>query len=956
MASPNINGFNETQVSSFATSVASISATLSNPVVAGSLIVVSPVINSASGRMFNSGAVTDSQGNTYTRQAGIDETDAVGFWTAIAGSSGSLTVTATGSASGPMSIFVAEHTVPGALTFTSDRAIQTTGLSVATADRTFVDGTNGAWYYAVCAPVPTPAGSNPMGGAGIVNGDADWFTYDNGGNSGTGTIFCIAALAILDGTRHATFTMGARPGGTSTITLLFTMVCANSGTPPVNDLCVNAANITSLPYSDTQDIAGATNSSTDPVNTANFSAPADHGIWYKWTAPSNMSVIADMFGSEQTSFVSGLFNRGLSQFVVGVFTGACGGAWTQVAGKRRSNSDFDSPARVQFNAVSGTTYYFHIGGDTGGVGPAGANAVFNFRVTPSAPANDLCANATVISSLPYSDSVDMVSATASVDDPVESFFWGDVLDQTIFYKFTPAADDTITIDLSASDCDIIVAVYSTGSCGSLDGELNGDDRDDEEFTPFTISVTAGTTYYIVLGFVDGPLAATTAAMTITGTGVGTPVPDPPTGVDVLLTTLGMHATVSWTAPAGGTTPDGYTIQRCVGVGCTGFVTIGTTNGATSLTDGDMLVSTTYRYTVLATKTGVGASAAANIATLVTPAFSGIRHQKKGTVGILADTSGTGNHFPEPMIRVAGLDVWLDDVNVDFGSIPPSSPSPSIRIEIAYPGATTVWPLSETAFFNIASTEPVFCLQAANSVFPTMKAIELAFSCSSYDALTGPTYAPGVARDGGFEFKVDGVTIFHVINIPMPTDWDTVNICGEGHLNGAYVKQIAEFCPEYQVPKPQYTTPTAIVCPAGPDVLYTDTFTDKTYTQVFTPGFWTDEHGIGPFAIGDRMVYGVIGNPFLVVLSHSFSPAVVPTRSVPPVPLSVAPSAATIPCAPVVQLQNGGRGKTGCNVGGFGWTPSFAGAPGAVPAHPDPISGELLEGKMFDLWVEVDVQQ
>jgi hypothetical protein len=81
----------------------------------------------------------------------------------------------------------------------------------------------------------------------------------------------------------------------------------------------------------------------------------------------------------------------------------------------------------------------------------------------------------------------------------------------------------------------------------------------------------------------------------------------------------------------------------------------------------------------------------------------------------------------------------------------------------------------------------------------------------------------------------------------------------------------------------------------------------------------------------------------------------PAPPLPPVPLSVPPSAATIPCAPVVQLQNGGRGKTGCNVGGFGWTPSFAGSPGAVPAHPDPISGELLEGKMFDLWVEVDVQ-
>jgi hypothetical protein len=75
----------------------------------------------------------------------------------------------------------------------------------------------------------------------------------------------------------------------------------------------------------------------------------------------------------------------------------------------------------------------------------------------------------------------------------------------------------------------------------------------------------------------------------------------------------------------------------------------------------------------------------------------------------------------------------------------------------------------------------------------------------------------------------------------------------------------------------------------------------------------------------------------------------------PVPLAVKTSAAPIPCIPSVQTNNGGRGKSGCNIGGTGWTPLFSGAPGTVPMHADPTPGELLNGKIFDAWVELDVQ-
>ncbi len=51
-----------------------------------------------------------------------------------------------------------------------------------------------------------------------------------------------------------------------------------------------------------------------------------------------------------------------------------------------------------------------------------------------------------------------------------------------------------------------------------------------------------------------------------------------------------------------------------------------------------------------------------------------------------------------------------------------------------------------------------------------------------------------------------------------------------------------------------------------------------------------------------------------------------------------------PCAPQSQLDNGGKGKFGCNNGGEGWTSSYSGPYGTVPQHEDPSEGEALTGK------------
>lgn len=113
-----------------------------------------------------------------------------------------------------------------------------------------------------------------------------------------------------------------------------------------------------------------------------------------------------------------------------------------------------------------------------------------------APANDLCAAATVIASLPYAVSgVDNTSATESVDDP--TLVWaGDgtaagaaAIFKTTFYRYTPAATQTVRLTCNQNGIDF--GVY-TGACGAL-VEVASFRRQ------LTIELQGGTAYTIMVG-------------------------------------------------------------------------------------------------------------------------------------------------------------------------------------------------------------------------------------------------------------------------------------------------------------------------------------------------------------------------------------------------------------------------------------------------------------------------
>lgn len=109
----------------------------------------------------------------------------------------------------------------------------------------------------------------------------------------------------------------------------------------------------------------------------------------------------------------------------------------------------------------------------------------------SPPANDDFANATAITSLPFSDSADNTSATT---EPGEDLGCG--IEHTVWYSLTPSQSKAVTVDMNGSSfSDTEIAVYRDTGSGLAGLQL----VNCQNFSPFTFTAQAGTTYYLQLG-------------------------------------------------------------------------------------------------------------------------------------------------------------------------------------------------------------------------------------------------------------------------------------------------------------------------------------------------------------------------------------------------------------------------------------------------------------------------
>ncbi len=254
--------------------------------------------------------------------------------------------------------------------------------------------------------------------------------------------------------------------GAALATSGFAATAAAAG-PPTNDHIAGATVVSSLPFTATADTTAATTDANDAQVNAACGAPnTNNSVWYTFTAgPSDTLLAVDTTGS---NFSSGVI----------IATGTPGSLTTQACG----------PVST-FAAVSpGTKYYILAFDDTG----SGGTLHIAFHGPGPKPKNDTANNATAVSALPYSTSLDTTGATTdAIDAQANQSCGAPVTGNSVWYKFTATSSDpAIFVDASFSDYFAGVLV-ATGTPGSLTTVTCGP-------LSVTTSTTPGTTYYIMV--------------------------------------------------------------------------------------------------------------------------------------------------------------------------------------------------------------------------------------------------------------------------------------------------------------------------------------------------------------------------------------------------------------------------------------------------------------------------
>ena len=111
--------------------------------------------------------------------------------------------------------------------------------------------------------------------------------------------------------------------------------------------------------------------------------------------------------------------------------------------------------------------------------------------------SDTCANATLVTALPFSGTQSTVSATIDASDPVQPCGFGGQ-GKSVWYRYTPVADGVLTANTFGSDYDTVLSVW-TGSCGAFVlVPFACNDNYIVSQSKVSFSATAGTTYLFMV--------------------------------------------------------------------------------------------------------------------------------------------------------------------------------------------------------------------------------------------------------------------------------------------------------------------------------------------------------------------------------------------------------------------------------------------------------------------------
>ena len=241
-----------------------------------------------------------------------------------------------------------------------------------------------------------------------------------------------------------------------------------------------------------------------------------------------------------------------------------------------------------------TTYYWQVravNGDGTTYADGSAAAYWSFTTSASGN-NDEFISPVVIGSLAFTNTQSVSGYTSAVDDPNLPCSSNQKRYLTAWYRYTPGQNRQLTVDTYTSNYDTVLAIW-TGTQGSL-VNIGCNDNSGGSQSSLTVSVTAGTTYFIEIASVTA--APSTPSLTIHASTVANPPgafsKSSPANA---ATGIATAPTLSWGASANALSYD-YCIDTTNDNACTGWTSTGS---STSVGLSGLATSSSYYWHVRA---------------------------------------------------------------------------------------------------------------------------------------------------------------------------------------------------------------------------------------------------------------------------------------------------------------------------------------------------------------------
>ena len=262
--------------------------------------------------------------------------------------------------------------------------------------------------------------------------------------------------------------------------------------PPLNDECANATSLTVNQNYLCGNVTSGTVFDATPSGGPNVcpgsATKANEDVWFKFvaTATSHRIQLLNIVGN-QTDLYHSVFDGGVS--------GNCG-SMTAIFCSDPETSNLSG-------LTIGNTYLIRVFTNSA---VTGADTTFDICVgsAATAPANDTCANAEAISTLPFNAMYDATGATNNTGFITAS---GCIdMNDGVWYTIVGNGGN-YTVTVSPNSWNAGIAVY-TGSCGSFTCVKDSNIGGNNIVEAATFTSVNGTTYYINIGHpsgtIDGP--------------------------------------------------------------------------------------------------------------------------------------------------------------------------------------------------------------------------------------------------------------------------------------------------------------------------------------------------------------------------------------------------------------------------------------------------------------------